>query len=544
MNGMTTTWNGAASHATTGSALLDLFYAASRGIEEARLATLAAEAYKEDPLVRIATAKIAAYVRDVRGGKGERSVGRMLLAWLAVHDPALAIHNLPLFANTYGRFDDVLAVLPPVEKIKEATTSTTSNSPVAAAVYNLWASQLETDLAELSKNPNSAKISLAAKWIPSENKAGDKKYGITKNLTRALSLKNNSELRKVYLTPLRKRLALLESFMCAKDWDAIQFQNVPSVAMKIHGGKNKVFEKRTGERFTAYKEGLSKGTTKVNAKDLFPHEIVNQYIGYGASVNELLEAQWRIILEKGSELGDLSSVLVMSDVSSSMRGLPMQISIALGVLVSQLTSAEWKGLVMTFEATPRFHLVQGKTLKEQVDCLAKAPWGGNTNFLAALDLILATATKNKLAADAMPKKLIVISDMQFDSANGSAQGTNYDALMARYIAAGYKVPHLVFWNVNGSTSDYPTTNVMPNVSLISGYSPAVLKAVLKGVEITPYLTMMNALSDARYELITLPPVEEDTEISEAQHDGDVSGGSGGRGGLAAVEKEVQKIAII
>ncbi|KAJ3130619.1 hypothetical protein HK100_007863 [Physocladia obscura] len=539
MDGKTTTWNGAASHATTGSALVDLFYAASRGIEESRLVALVAEAYKED-----LTAKIAAYVRDVRGGKGERSVGRMLLAWLAVHDPALVIHNLPLFANTYGRFDDVLAVLPPIEKINKEED--TANSPVAAAVYNLWASQLETDLAELTKNPDSAKISLAAKWIPSENKAGDKKYGITKNLTRALSLKNNAELRKVYLTPLRKRLALLETLMCAKDWDAIQFQNVPSVAMKIHGGKNKVFEKRTGERFTAYKEGLAKGTTKVNAKDLFPHEIVNQYMGYGASaVNELLEAQWRIMLEKGSELGDLSSVLVMSDVSSSMSGLPMQISIALGILVSQLTSAEWKGLVMTFEATPRFHLVTGTTLKEQVDSLARAPWGGNTNFIAALDLILVTATKNKLAADAMPKRLIVISDMQFDSANGSTRETNYNALVTRYTAAGYKVPHLVFWNVNGATSDYPTTNVMPNVSLISGYSPAVLKAVLKGIEITPYLTMMNALSDSRYELITLPAVEEDVEIAETQHDIDVSDGAGGSGvALAAVEKEVEKIVII
>jgi hypothetical protein len=211
-----------------------------------------------------------------------------------------------------------------------------------------------------------------------------------------------------------------------------------------------------------------------------------------------------VMLGKGPELGDLSNVLVMSDVSGSMTGLPMTISLALGILVSQLTSEDWKGLVMTFEAKPRFHHVVGNTLYEQVKCLSKAPWGGNTNFVATLELILRTAQSKQIAKENMPKRLIVVSDMQFDQAHSDPHNTNYTVLKQMYMDAQYDVPHLVFWNVCGTYSDFPTTSLMPNVSLISGYSAEVLKAVLSGDEVTPFSTMMNAISSERYDRITLP----------------------------------------
>ncbi|KAI9350103.1 hypothetical protein BDR26DRAFT_851864 [Obelidium mucronatum] len=491
MDATTTTWNGAASHASTGSARVDLFYAASRGLDETRLAGLLAAAFAEAPLD---TLRICAHCRDVRGGKGERRLARQMLAWLGAHPaaaPALR-HNLRHFVADFGRFDDVLALL---------------GSPLEDAALDLWAAQLRADRAVLDSDSDSPdSISLVAKWIPSENKAADKASKVTRKLCKKLGLRNPGELRKLYLAPLRKRLDILERRMCAKDWDAIQFSHVPSVAMKIHGRKDKAFERNLGEKFAAYKESLAKGEAKVNAKVLFPHQIAEQYINTnGSEVDELVEAQWRVMLEKGSQLGDLSNVLVMSDVSGSMSGLPMCISIALGILVSQLTSDAWKGLVMTFESNPRFHMVKGKTLREQVTCLAGAPWGGSTNFIGALDLILATAVKGRLSKDAMPKRLIVVSDMQFNIASSGARTTNYQALVERYTRAGFSVPHVVFWNVNGSTSDFPTTSLMPNVSLISGYSVDVLKAVLKGTEISPFTTMMNAISDERYACIQLPP---------------------------------------
>jgi hypothetical protein len=217
------------------------------------------------------------------------------------------------------------------------------------------------------------------------------------------------------------------------------------------------------------------------------------------SLDELVEAQWRCTLEKGKDL-DLTNVLVLSDVSASMRGLPMTVSISLGILISQLTNSNWKNLVMTFESQPKFHLVKGSTLYDQVKCLSKAPWGGSTNFQAALQLVLDTGIQNGLEEKDMPKKLIVISDMQFDVANENE--TNYDLLVLRYTAAGYIVPRLIFWNVNGTVTDFPSTNI-PNVSLISGFSIELLKSVLKGTQITPCSTMREAIDDSRYDLITL-----------------------------------------
>ncbi|KAJ3405637.1 hypothetical protein CcCBS67573_g05760 [Chytriomyces confervae] len=491
-----TTSNGAPSHSATGSARVDLFFATSRGIETDRLLNLLFASWTEDPLD---TLKLVAYCRDIRGGKGERQITRDMMKWLASHASRELEHNLVHYIAEYGRFDDVLALM---------------GTPLENAGLLFWAQQLKNDLATLSLDSPTASISLAAKWIPSENKSADKKLSISRKLCKKLNLKNQAQLRKVYLSPLRARLNILERKMCAKEWDSIEFGKVPSVAMKIHGRKGKAFERNDADRFEEYKSSLAKGTAKVNAKDLFPHQIVEQYLRDSSEVDELLEAQWRVMLENGAKLGDLSSTLVMSDVSGSMSGVPMNISIALGILVSQLTSAEWKGLVLTFETSPMFHEVKGATLRDQVQSLAGAKWGGSTNFCAAFNLILNTALKAKICADAMPKRLIVVSDMQFDCANDTSNQTSYASVRAKYAAAGYEVPHLVFWNVNGSTSDFPATSAMPNVSLISGYSPEILKAVLKGSQITPFDTMMNAINDPRYDLITLPPPLSEAPLSD------------------------------
>ncbi|CAK5133864.1 unnamed protein product, partial [Aphanomyces euteiches] len=307
-----------------------------------------------------------------------------------------------------------------------------------------------------------------------------------------------------YLSPLRANMKLLEQFMCANDWESIDLNKVPSVAMHIHGKPKHAFERHISDKFAEWKESLKTGKTKVNASVLHPHQVVEQYYGMydemKTQVDELVEAQWQVMLENGRKLGSLTKTLVMSDVSGSMSGLPMMVSIALGILISELVEDEFKGLVMTFEETPRFHNVVGANLLEKVQCLAAAPWGGSTDFMAALRLILKTAQEKNVAQDKMPEKFIVVSDMQFNSADRNYE-TNFQVLQREFTAAGYQVPHLIFWNVNGATTDAPTMAKESNVSLLSGFSPAVLKAALTGESVTPFQTMMNAILDARYDLI-------------------------------------------
>ncbi|KDO33253.1 hypothetical protein SPRG_02062 [Saprolegnia parasitica CBS 223.65] len=492
---MTTTANGALSHASTSSARVDLFSGVLRGTEEARIQSLLAASYKEDALH---TLKIVAYLRDVRGGKGEREAGRRALHWLAKSYPDVLSHNLAHYVSVYGRFDDLLAVM---------------GTPLETTALGIWADQLRNDLDNMRKDEKQP-VSLCAKWVPSEKKAADKKTRVHAKLAKVMGL-SSADLRKTYLSPLRAHLQLLERHMCANEWDKIDLSAVPSVAMHIHGKPNHAFQRHLPETFATWKAGLKTGETKVNASVLFPHQVVSQYFGpYDAmatDVDPLLEAQWTAMVDHAKELGTLSRTVVMSDVSGSMNGLPMMVSLALGILVSSLAADEYKDLVMTFDSTPTFFHVQGDSLLAKVQCLAAAPWGGSTNFVAALRLIIALGVDKQIAREKMPQKLIVISDMQFDEADNAFE-TNYDVLKSEFAAAGYDVPQVIFWNVNGSSTDFPTLSSEANVSLISGYSPSVMKAALAGTSTSPLQTMLTAILDARYDLITLPPSDDDDDM--------------------------------
>ncbi|KAJ0393715.1 hypothetical protein P43SY_007557 [Pythium insidiosum] len=492
-----------------------MFYGASRGVDKARFTALLDASMAEDALH---TLKLVAYIRDCRGGKGERELGRWALERLAQTHPRALAHNLAHYVGDFGRFDDPAALM---------------GTPVESTTLEFLKSQLEADLAVLKQEspvdetPNEPEsedaaaaaaadqkkaslvsISLCAKWIPSENKALDKRLKMNKKLAQHMGL-TPATLRKQYLSPLRERLRILERFMCANEWEAINLSAVPSVAMRIHGKPGKAFERHLPDKFNDWRSKLKSGETKVNAKVLFPHEVVAEYLTRNRELDELLEAQWQVILDGASAYGDLSKTLVLSDVSGSMHGRPMEVSIALGLLVSSVASDAYKDLVLTFESSPQFHHIQGDTLKERVRSLANAPWGGSTDFAAAFRAVLRLAKEAKLTREQMPERLIVISDMQFNCADSNYE-TNYQVLARSFEEAGYEVPHMVFWNVNGSTSDCPVYNGQARVSLVSGFSTAILKSVLRGVEITPLQTVLNVVLDERYDAITLPPEEPQT----------------------------------
>lgn len=479
----TTTWNGAVSHTTSGNARVDFFYGALRGIEKERFVSLLSASYEENALH---TLKMVAYIRDCRGGKGERQIGRWALEWLAANHEKELSHNLKHYIGEYGRFDDPMAMM---------------GSPVEKDALELLRTQLIQDLATLKEDNGKRSISLCAKWIPSEKKALDKKLKMNKKLSKHMGI-SPAALRKVYLAPLREKLRIIERAMCANEWETIDFSKVPSVAMHIHGKPEHAFQRNLPEKFAAWKTSLAKGEVKVNAKVLFPHQVVAQYLSRN-EVDELLEAQWKVMVEEASAMGSMKKTLVLSDVSCSMSGTPMEVSIALGLLVSSLALDEYKDLVLTFESNPKFHHVVGANLYERVRNLSAAPWGGSTDFAAAFRAVLALAKKNQLSEDQMPDRLIVVSDMQFNQADHNFE-TNYQVLKREFEEAGYGVPHLVFWNVNGSVKDVPTFSGEAKVSLVSGFSAAILKSVLSGLEMNPLDTVLAAILEPRYDAITLP----------------------------------------
>ena len=259
---------------------------------------------------------------------------------------------------------------------------------------------------------------------------------------------------------------------------------------------------------------------------LFPHELVKRVIGgkHASTLeDDLVNAQWAAmkqdvveqIAATGAKRGALTALV---DVSGSMAGVPMEVSIALGLLVSDLADEPFRHRVLTFESTPRWHKIPSTASPvEQIRNLQRAPWGGSTNFAAAMDLLLAACVEGNVQAEDVPD-LIVFSDMQFDQAHEGPWETHHERLTRVWAEKGYDLPSITYWNLRGDTQGgFMAEASCPGVRLLSGFSPALLKLVLTGEEVdedevetvdcvtkarpTPYQTMRKALDAPRYDAV-------------------------------------------
>jgi len=427
------------------------------------------------------TLKLIFQLRDCRGGKGEKGLFHNAILWLQEKSPSTVEKNFKLVPH-FGSWKDI--------------TSLIGTSLEGKALEEL-SNQLKKDLADVQANPK-AQVSLAAKWAPTENHQADTVSKAAKKLALILATNTSTakkDYRKNYLTPLRKHLKLTETFMSAGSWSEINYNTVPSRCMKL---QRKAFERHEPNLFAEYLASLQKGEAKVNAKQLFPHEIVKEYLGSHAE-DVILEEQWKVLEKQVRESGSLKDCIVLSDVSGSMSGTPMEVSIALGILISGATEHPFKDIVISFSENPQFCLLQGNSLYERVKNLSRIDWGGSTNFNQVFTMILQKAKENNLPASAMPKKLFVISDMNFDQAGNMS---NHDAMIKQYKEAGYEVPTMIYWNVNGSSTSVPVGDSnITGVGLVSGFSPSILKAIISTgdtSQISPAMLMEAAINDKRY----------------------------------------------
>ena len=180
---------------------------------------------------------------------------------------------------------------------------------------------------------------------------------------------------------------------------------------------------------------------------------------------------------------NLGSWVIMSDVSGSMSGIPMFVSIGMGILGSdpRIASTEFANLVQTFDTNPVFHsLVECKDFVDKVHSLSTAPWGGSTHFHRAMDLIKKVVVDNSWPPEQVKAlKLIVVSDMQFNSACNSRWDTAYDCIKKSFAKNGYEPPTIIFINARASTG-YPCDSDEPGTMLLSGWSPSIFKFLLTG----------------------------------------------------------------
>ena len=478
------TENGALGYRTTGKNLLDLNFQTSslRKKQPDEIVGKYVDAFLDNKLYAL---KWLFYLRDAREGLGERRSFRIIMNHLAKTEPDIAKALVALIPE-YGRYDDLMCLFG------------TECEVFALAVIK---EQLNKDLEDMKTNKP---ISLLGKWLPSCNASSKetRKKGLL--ISKYLGL-NEKGYRKV-LSELRKYLKVVERQMSAKEWDKINYEAVPSRANLNYNG---AFLRNDEERRRAYLESLKKGEAKINASVLFPHDIVNKYkeTVYGTVTkkkDDTLEALWKALPDLVQED---TSTLVIRDGSGSMTSMitndsyvtALDVSTALAIYFSERASGEFKDKYITFGSEPKVVDLTGMTsLRDKlIRSYRETDWT-NTNIEATFNLILNVAIKGKMKQEDMPKNILIVSDMEFDGAtSGRRDQTLFNEIAERFAAHGYKMPRLVFWNVNSRTGTIPVKENELGVALVSGFSVNVIKMVLSG-ELDPYKCLTDQLDSERY----------------------------------------------
>ncbi|CAA0843053.1 Uncharacterised conserved protein UCP015417-vWA [Striga hermonthica] len=369
-------------------------------------------------------------------------------------------------------------------------------------VSDCFARFLRSDM-EMLNSGHLNKISLAAKWCPSIDSSYDRLTLLCETISKKIfprveypeyeeveeahyAYRVRDRLRKEVLVPLRKALELPEVYIGTNDWGSLPYNRVASVAMKTY---TRLFFKHDKSRFREYLDKVERGEAKIAAGALLPHEIISS-LDDGGQVAEL---QWRRMVDDMAKIGKLNNCLAICDVSGSMDGIPMEVSVALGLLVSELSEEPWKGKVISFSKRPKLQTVKGSSLKKKTRFVRHMECGMNTNFQKVFDLLLKVAVDGKLKPDQMIKRVFVFSDMEFDQASMNPWETDYEAIVRKFREKGYGecVPEIVFWNLRDSRAT-PVPANQSGVALVSGFSKNLMKLFLEGGGIIDPVEVMEA----------------------------------------------------
>jgi hypothetical protein len=464
------TENGMKARATTASAVLDFFTKVGSYRGKDMSAQFTAALVEDQEL----TLRALLWTRDIREGAGERAQFRALLSKLEGYDAKLAAVLMP-HIPTLGRWDDLFTYREHFNRLN---------------AFKMIRTALLED-----------KNSLAAKWMP-------RKGPIAVELTKFLGL-SPKQYRKLIVG----LTSVVETQMCAKQWNEINFSHVPSVASARY---QKAFGRNAKEAYATYLRELQKPVAeraagvRINAGAVYPYDVIRSVTNGNAAV---ADQQWNAL---PNFIGD-AKIFPIVDTSGSMGSMPfarysygrgftgftgapqpIELSLGLGLYVSEKNTSNFKDLMMIFDTTPKLVTPKG-SLTQRLQAIPEIA-AGSTNLHAAFDMLLDIAVKGKVSAADMPEMLLILSDMQFNSCvrfDDSAR----EMIARKYANAGYEVPKIVFWNLSEyGDSNTPVRFDDNGVCMISGFSPSIMKSVLANdlEEFTPMSVMLKTLMKDRY----------------------------------------------
>lgn len=469
--------------------------------------------------------RMLAHTRDIINGKGEYELSYMLLNVWYKHHPQLAQYAFKSFlinengVHPFGCWKDVKFLY-----------KRNHNNPLVKYGNQLLVDQLRLD--SVSQNP-----SLAAKWVPREKSQFKELFNDlattyfssyiesakTPESRKKAFIKAKMDFRKLIST-LNKKLDTVQIKQCGKSWTTIDPAKQTSITMhkqkraflnvKKNGQERIHLDDRIicAEHFKEFTKKAVNGEVEVKGKRIGLNDFTKEAFEYvrqgrmNCDEASLLNAQWR---DNSNQNGALGKMIAMVDVSGSMSGDPMNAAIALGIRVAEKSLLGKR--IMTFSAVPTWVNLDGlDNFTEMVEVVAKADWGMNTNFAAALTMILDAIVTNKLKPeDVEDMVLAIFSDMQMDQADRNSLSlmstieTQYADAGMRLWGKPFKAPHILFWNLR-SSNGFPTLSSQKNASMMSGFSPALLNLFCEeGIEslqsCTPWSLFVKGLQHERYD---------------------------------------------
>jgi hypothetical protein len=464
------TANGMKAHKSTANAVVDLFYniGASRGKDIVPAFTAALVENRELAL------RVAAWARDARGGAGERESFRNILRFLEKTDVEAAKALLAKVPEL-GRWDDIFVFQSDVMK---------------SLAYTMLGDALR------SRN------GLAAKWTP-------RKGPIAAEIRAFFGMSP-----KFYRKSLVEMTKVVETQMCAKEWDAINFSHVPSVATARY---KKAFNRNT-TKYGEYVAELMKDPkdrimeVKVNASVAYPYDVlkgrISHYTNFDKTELDLIEAQWNALPNYVSD----ANILPLVDVSGSMTCKAggyqsksdltcLDVSVSLGLYLADKNKGKFKDTFLTFSSTPELLHLKGN-INQKIDQMVKSSWDMSTNLHAAFKKILDVAVEGNVPQEEMPDMVLILSDMQFNQCV-THDDSAIEMIARKYQEAGYEIPKVVFWNLNASYGNAPVKFDKSGTALVSGFSPAIVKPLLSADldGFTPEAVMLKTIMDDRYKVI-------------------------------------------